>query len=113
MRDYLYIAESPVDEKCAQVGQPGYFERGRVECRCFIGQLRRMFGNEPTGARLSIKTEQHDFGSYSTVVCHYDDTFPESVEYAFKCEGELPEKWDLEALRQLALSFPEFYERLK
>jgi len=34
--------------------------------------LRRTLGNEPPGARLAIRENPHDFGTYLSVVCHYD-----------------------------------------
>ena len=61
-----------------------------------------MFGDEPAGAHLRIKTNPHDFGSYLSVICHFDEQFPASVEYAFRCEAESPETWDELARQELA-----------
>lgn len=93
MRDYLNIGSSPASEDCAQIGAEGYREKAIEECTRFIAQLRKQFGNEPTGARLSIKWFQHDFGSYCEVVCYYDEELGDSLDYAFKCEGEAWDKW--------------------
>jgi len=102
MRDFVYIGSTPCDEPCQQIGTPSYDSKmARKECRAFINQLRRMFGNEPEGAELRIKTESHDFGSYPEVVCYYDDEQPASAEYAYKCEGESPANWDLQATIEL------------
>ena len=102
MRDFVYIGSTPADEPCQQVGMPSYdASLARKECRVFINQLRRMFGNEPEGAELRIKTESHDFGSYPEVVCYYDDEQPASVEYAFNCESNSPTNWDLAATVEL------------
>lgn len=103
-RDFIYISSTPVDEDCAQVGSDNYMERARKECNVFRDQLRRQFGAEPEGASIKIKREDgHDAGSYLEVVCHYDDELPASVDYAFKLEGETPEKWDDVARAALGL----------
>ena len=94
MNSYLTLAPAPVEEECAQVGTADYAIRARAECRRFIDLLRRKFGPEPEGARLTIKTFAHDFGDYLEVVCYFDETLPESVEYAYHCEDNLPATWD-------------------
>lgn len=99
--DYLELGPVPSNEHCEQVG-PNYNEsRARLECRVFIKQLRRMFGEEPIGARLRVKSNPHDFGSYLEVAVYYDPNVEESVEYAFKLEEEYPENWDEEAMNEL------------
>lgn len=102
MRDYVYIGSTPCDEPCQQVGTPSYDRvLARKEIRAFINQIRRTLGDEPDGAELRVKTESHDFGSYSEVVCYYDDDKPASVEYAYKCESDAPNNWDLQATIEL------------
>lgn len=49
-----------------------------------------------------MNSNSHDFGAYLSVVCHYDERFPQSIEYTFRCEAEMPEHWDDEARRELA-----------
>jgi hypothetical protein len=102
MRDCIDVGCAPTEEDCAQVGQPEYATQARKECRAYIHQLRRMFGEEPEGASLSIKSNPHDFGSYFSVVCFYDPALPPSREYAFRCEGKSPREWDAEARQELA-----------
>ena len=101
MRDYLSIGPVPANEECEQLGTNYNPSKARKECNTFIAQLRRQFGNEPDGARLSVKSNPHDFGTYLDVVCYYDDDMPESVEYAFKCEGEASPNWDDAARAEL------------
>lgn len=93
MKDYIEIGSSPVEEDCAQVGCEDYSRKARIECNQYIAALRAKFGPEPDGARLYIKGNPHDFGTYYEVNCEYDDDLPESAEYAFKCEGEGPLTW--------------------
>jgi hypothetical protein len=103
MRDCLDVGCAPTHESGAQVGREDYYDRARRECRAYINQLRRVFGREPPGARLGIKSNPHDFGSYLSCVCHFDDTMRETVEYAYRCEAEMPQQWDFEARAELGL----------
>ena len=101
MRDIIYIGATPCDEECAQVGSPDYHTRMLRESKAFIKQLRRILGNEPDGARLFVKAQSHDFGTYHEVVCEYDDAKPASLDYAIKCEAQCPATWDAEAKKEL------------
>jgi hypothetical protein len=94
MQNFLSLAPAPVEEDCAQMGTAEYPMQARVECRRFIALLRKKFGPEPEGARLAIKSFPHDFGDYLEVVCYFDETLPESVEYAYRCEDDLPATWE-------------------
>jgi len=107
IKDSLYIGESPWDESCAQLGTDMYPVNARKECQRFIEQIRRHYGSEPEGARLYIKSNPHDFGSYLSVECTFtwdpsaegddpEDWTP-SQEYAFSIEGDELSKlqnWD-------------------
>jgi len=101
-RDYLNIGPTPASEECQQLG-PNYNNRkARAEMAAFINQIRRELGPEPEGARLAVKSFPHDYGTYSEVVCWFDDTLPDSVDYAFKCEGDIRDTWDDKAIIELA-----------
>ena len=102
MRDCIELCSSPCAEDCAQVGSPDYYDRAKKECRIFIDQLRRQFGPEPDGARLFVKSNSHDFGTYHEVACRFNTDLPESADYAFRLDNELPERWDEQALAELA-----------
>jgi hypothetical protein len=106
MRDCIDLGPSPTEEECAQVGQDDYRDRARRECRAYLHQLRRLFGDEPEGAQLSVKSNPHDFGSYLSVVCYYDPARPASLDYAFRCEGQSPREWDEQARQELAAVTP-------
>jgi hypothetical protein len=102
MTDYLEIGSSPANEPCVQMGHSMAWDGVAAyrEMRTFIRQLRRKFGPEPTGARLTIKT--FNFGEYSEVVCRFDsEASPASYEYALRCCNEAPDRWDLPALVEL------------
>ena len=104
IRDSLYIGESPWDESCAQVGTDMYRSNAGKECRRFIEQIRNHYGSEPQGARLYIKSNPHDFGSYLSVECEFiwdpseeDEEYTPSQEYAFAIEGDdlgVLQAWD-------------------
>ena len=100
--DYISIGSTPCEEDCAQVGTDGYYEKALKECRAYIQQLLRELGELPANTYFSVKSFPHNFGTYYEVVCWYDDAVRESVEYAFKAEGECSGVWDEEAKKELA-----------
>jgi hypothetical protein len=104
MRDWLSIGATPPSEDCAQVGSDGYMERARHECRAYIDLLRRSLGEEPDGAVLRIRSDQHDFGTYLTVVCYFEDGNEAAIDYALRCESKGPEEWDDAARKELGIS---------
>jgi len=93
MRDYLTIGSSPNDEDCVQTGSENYNVRQKKECRLYIEAIRKKLGKESKGASLELKSFPHDFGTYTEVVCYFDSEIEESIEYAYKCEGESPATW--------------------
>lgn len=93
-RDYIDIGSTPTEEDCAQVGQPDYEKKARAECARFIQLIRQTLGEEPEGARLAVKSNPHDFGTYYEVVCYFEDSNEEATSYAYRCEAETPTKWD-------------------
>jgi hypothetical protein len=101
-REYIDIGATPANENCEQLGPNYDATRARLECNTFIGQIRREFGPEPGTARLSVKSNPHDFGSYLEVVCYYNDTDETGMDYAFKCESSAPD-WDAESRAALGL----------
>ncbi len=93
-RDYMDIGPVPADEPCEQVGTPNYDpEKARQESTRFLNLIRKTLGDEPPGARLAVKSNPHDFGSYYSVVCHYEEDEVEAVRYALRCESEAPTEW--------------------
>ena len=99
MRDYISIGSTPCDEPCAQLGQPDYRKKALAECHRFIELLRKTFDSEPEGAELRVKAFSHDFGTYYEVVCYFDPDLRASVEYALRCEAEMPATWEEESER--------------
>ena len=91
--DEMGIGPTPCDEKCAQVGEENYHERAREESRRFIELIRKKLGPEPPGARLTITSNPHDFGTYLDVVCRFQEGDEEALAYALLCESEAPRTW--------------------
>jgi hypothetical protein len=105
MRDFVDLgATTPPMEDCAQVGSKSYdyYQRAHREARAYMHQLRRLLGPEPEGARLGTKSHAHDFGTYLTVVCHFDDEHPAACDYAWRCETDGPQEWDEQARQELS-----------
>jgi hypothetical protein len=93
MHDHMEIGCAPSDEPCVNVGEENYYPRAKEECARFIELTRKKLGDEPPGARLAVKSNPHDFGSYLEVVCYFEDTDEEARHYAFLCESEAPRTW--------------------
>lgn len=94
MLDFMTLGTAPVDEPCAEVGQPDYYDKVKGECRRFIALLRHIFGDEPPGARLAIMSFDHDFGMYYEVVYLFDTDDEDAAHYAYRCEDALPATWE-------------------
>lgn len=93
MRNSISLGPTPSDEECQQVPYADV-AAARAECRRYIGLIRKTLGAEPEGARLVIKRNEHEFGTYFDVECEYDDNNPQALAYAFRCEAEAPTVWD-------------------
>jgi len=105
MKDYINIGPTPCDEDCAQVGDNDYDIKSKIETAAYRNQLNRMFPEVLNSKTLSfsIKTFQHDFGSYKEVVLNYDDNNEEEYnEIALtKVDANTPKNWDEEALKEI------------
>ena len=101
--DHISLGPTPAEEACEQLGPHYDAVRARQECRAFIAQLRRTFGEEPAGARLRVTSNAHDFGTYHEVECRFDGDSEGAAAYAFRCESEGPQQWDAVARAELGL----------
>jgi hypothetical protein len=96
------IGPVPAEEECESLG-PGYRpEKARVECRIFMRQLARQFGDPPPVAGFAITHNPHDFGTYLEVEVRFDTNDRAAVEYAFQVEDESPAEWDDQARLEIA-----------
>lgn len=100
--DYLYIGPTPVNENCAQVGDPDFNMKASKEMKAFINQLYRTFPDATENSvKFRIKWELHDFGKYGEVVVDYNCEDEMSYSYALNIDSNIPENWDEEALKEL------------
>jgi hypothetical protein len=100
--DHLDLGSAPSDEDCAQLGVDEQYEaRAKRECRALINQLKRLCGDPPPNARFRIMANPHDFGTYYSVVIDFDPNDEDAVAYAYRCDEESPDQWDLAARFEL------------
>lgn len=100
--EYVYLSPTPVDESCAQVGEPDFRKKATKEMTAFIGQLYRCFPKaKEVGVYFRIKWQNHDFGEYGEVVAAYEMGDEEAMNLAYYVENNIPENWDDEALEEL------------
>ena len=105
MRDYITLGSTPSNEDCAQVGKSDYGIRSKIETTAYKNQLYRMFPEVLNSKTLSftIKSFQHDFGSYKEVVINYDDDNEQEYNdiVIIKVDRNIPKAWDKEALEEI------------
>jgi len=117
--NFAVVAESPINEECAQFGTEGYHERAIKECTAMIHQLERVHGDPPSGSLFFIINAYHDlpaktdkngriilpipYDDYHEVAVMYPNNDEEGEKFALKCENEIPEYWDDEARKELGL----------
>lgn len=89
--NYIYIGPVPCNETCSD--RPTRYYN---QMRTFREQIRRVFGEEPKGARLVIRS--FNGGEYSDLVCEYEEGNKPAYEYALAVEGNTPAHWDLWSL---------------
>ncbi len=94
MRDVIYLGQTPPEEECVQLGEPGYHERARKNCEAYAELVRHKFGPEPEGARLRVLSQSHDFGSYLELVAEFEVGDAEAERYALACDWMGPADWN-------------------
>lgn len=63
----LDLGSGPGEETVAQVGSKDYILKAKKECRVWIQQLKRVYGDHED-LLLMIRNNPHDFGCYYSVV---------------------------------------------
>lgn len=101
-RETMDLESTPMEEDCASVGDADYTRRAKVECTAYMNQLYRIRPKpEDSTARLRIKANPHDFGTYYTVEAVWDLADEAGNEWAYYLEANMPAYWDNEALLEL------------
>ena len=99
MNNTYYLGPCPAEEDPVQVGDENYAALARAECRRYIEAIRQVCGTEPEGARLTVKSQPHDMGTYYEVVVQFDGDNEAAAAYAAKCDESAPTTWPEPAKR--------------
>lgn len=96
MKDITYIGPCPFGEDAIQVTDDPieYMPAMRAQVSRFRELIRRVFGSEPPGASLKIKSNPHDLGTYLELVCEFDPDDEDAAAYALAVAAEQPEHWE-------------------
>jgi hypothetical protein len=86
----------PQSECCVCVSEDRYVEKATRQCEIYILQLRRYFGPEPPGSRLSAIRVAHHYGDFYVVGVTFDDSDIDAAAYSARLEAALPLHWDAE-----------------
>lgn len=110
-RELIDIGPGPSLENVAQVGKDGFDTRNVAECKAFIGQIVRAYGEPPQCATLVVHTNRHEFGVYREVAVRIEApdlrAAQSAWDYAFRVEEDencLLEQWDDQAKTELGLA---------
>jgi len=102
MIDFITLGPTPMEENCQQIGPPTFDgSKESKELIAYKHQLMRMFKDIPSNCKFIIRSFPHDFGRYREVCITYYINVPESEDFAFEVESNLPLNWDEEALKEL------------
>jgi hypothetical protein len=93
MRDFVELGQVPWRETPTPMSEPEYRRNALRECEAFVWAIRNYLGYEPTGACLTTKSFEHDDGTEYQVVCYFDKNRPDAVDYAHRCERQVPATW--------------------
>src|ERR1051325_6696736 len=105
-RDYFVLGPTPCGEECALLGSAEYRARMRGESKAYINQLKRLFPDwESAGVQFENKDFAHDIGTYFEVCVAFDGEDEDAVAFARIIKNNLPEKWYVDALRDIVISF--------
>jgi len=96
MNDHIVIGSCPVNEDLVYLdtSDPQNYADMAKQCQRYIDCLRRVFGPEPTGARLVTMSFPHEFGQYCEVACKFDSNNEEAYDHALLMERNSPLTWD-------------------
>lgn len=112
--DYFTIGPAPWSESCAQVGNPDYARRAKIETKAFVEQILRAYPKpENVDAQIRVKSFPHDFGYYHEVVVQFNSLDEASIQYGIQIENDEKnclESWDTEAKNVLKSHNIEIYE---
>ncbi len=97
--DQFFLGSTPCMEDCAQVGAEFFHQDEAIETYAYAGQLARQFGEK--GLLFTSVTFDHEFGQYKEVAVQFSETSQEQYEHAIEIENNIPENWDLVAIKEI------------
>ena len=111
--DYVSMDSVPYDEECTPVGSFDNEKWNKVECSIFIKQLVRLNPEMASKCRITMMKNYHDAGIYYDLVILYKQDDEEAEDAAFWFEGNMPDNWDNEAIRELEeAEHPLYYNKI-
>ena len=81
----------PTSEERSRANDPG---QSTVNGKKIIMMLRKKFGEEPSRAKLELKSEMTNIGQVFAVTCSYDSDDAEANAYCHRIEGHMPSRWE-------------------
>jgi hypothetical protein len=97
MYDYIYLGPVPANEPCTQTTDDQYGVKAYAECSRYRDLLKRAYSEAHDGrecpARIMVKGESHDFGTYYEVVCKFDANDHAQCEAAYWLDSNSPTEW--------------------
>jgi len=84
--DYLFIGEAPFDEDCLPVDAPGQKE----EAKRFMRQIEKAYPPPHRDADVALRLyrNDHDFGTYYSVIAVYNPLSKIGTDWAIACEAD-------------------------
>ena len=90
----IHLGQAPIREDHTHISHPDYDRYARRECWAFIEAIRATVGREPDAAKLRVKRENNQRGSFLEVVVNFDPNDRAAREYARRCELYSPDTWE-------------------
>ena len=89
----ISLGPVPAEEDCEQLGPNYNAVTAKNECKRYIAAIIQVCGHPPTGAKLKISSNPHDFGTYFDVEVEYNDEDDIQRHYALRVENDAPKEW--------------------
>lgn len=91
-RDFLSLGPTPTDEDCTQAGEDTTAQK--IECRAYINQLVRVYGEPPDTLEFCIVKNDHDFGAYYEAGISFPDTDEDEIEGNTEAQDKFDAMWN-------------------
>lgn len=112
--EFFPLACTPHEEECTPAGNDDKNnDKQQMECTALINQLKRISPPPQDAEFFIIENTGHEFGTYYEAGIFFiptpeaeteeetDQPQSDSENYAMIIEGNIPDKWDAEALQEL------------